>query len=103
MAKYADDALGVAFELPDVISVRQLLKFRSHVAFTQGMDYERYWAGAIQLVTAWECEYAPDPAAVDLDAVDDPALIEKLVDLIQFVCNQTVLHMMEIRSVPKNS
>lgn len=104
MTKYENEALGVSFELPDAISVRQQLRYRSGISFAlHESEYERYWAGAILLMTAWECEYAPDPAAVDLDMVDDPEMVEKLVNLIQYVSNQTAIHMLQVRGLPKNS
>ena len=100
MAKYENEALGVAFELPDKITVRQQLRFRSAIAFTgEAGVYERFWAGAVQMVTSWECERWPDIKAIDLDSDDDP----DLVALIEYVGNQTSAHMMELRSVPKNS
>lgn len=100
MAKYENEALGVAFELPDKITVRQQLRFRSAIAFSgESGVYERYWTGALQLMTDWTCERWPDARAIDLDGDDDPAV----VDLIQYVGNVTAVHMLELRSVPKNS
>lgn len=100
MAKYENEALGVAFELPDKITVRQQLRFRSAIAFSgESAVYERFWRGALQIMTEWTCERWPDAKAIDLDAEDDP----ELVTLIEYVGDQVSLHMLELRSVPKNS
>lgn len=100
MTKYESEAVGVSFELPDVLTVRQQLRFRSTVIMTPNAELnERYWAFAQTILTGWECEYAPDPAAIDLDTETD----NRIADLIQYVANQTAIHMMELRGVPKNS
>jgi hypothetical protein len=97
--EYTNESLGVAFELPDKITVRQQLRFRSAIAFANGPAmYERFWAGAVELVTEWKSEDWPDIKAIDLDAADDV----RLADLVQYVGDVTGAHMVELRSAPKN-
>ena len=89
MARYENEALGVSFELPERMSVRKQLEFRSRIANARGeSSYTRFWEAAAVIVDKWQCELIPDPAALDLDTADDP----RVADIVQWAANTVAGH-----------
>lgn len=99
MAHYENETIGVAFDLPDRITVRMQLAFRGAVALAMNENsYIRYWHGALTVIENWTCARLPDPAELDMDASDDPAL----ADIVAWTTNAVVGHMMNRETPPKN-
>lgn len=99
MAEYRSDALGVKFELPDRVTVRQQLAFRSRVAVVQPDEaFVAYWLAALGLLSDWECERVPDPAALNMDEAVEPAV----ADIVQYTANTAAAHMLALRHPGKN-
>ena len=99
MAEYSNDDFGVSFSIPDKLTIRQQLRFRSESAFSSNADkLERFWFGAQELIQDWECERIPNPREVDLATETDP----KIVDVINYVASVTAGHMMRLGYIEKN-
>lgn len=100
MATFTDDALGLSFELPDKLTVRQRLRFKSAVLMSGAGDvYTRAWEGALTILGKWECETVPDPHALDVDADTRP----EAAAVVEFVANAVTQHLNELSDVPKNA
>ncbi len=98
--KFENKELKVTFEIPDVITVRQQLKYMSYVRFTLGEEhYLALWEGAKLLMTEWECESIPKLAKYDLDKAEDFADTH----IIIWVGNQVSAHVFELTSEKKTS
>lgn len=94
---------GVSFKLPDVISVRDLLRFQAGYAqSSQGPDkdlvFVKRWelVNELGLLEDWKCEYWPDPKASLMDA-ENP----KVAYMVISVVNEVFTQMMTLREVPK--
>ena len=99
MAHYADERLGVSFDIADRFTVREQLAFRSKIAAGAGeSSYVRYWLAAGPVMREWACELIPDPAALDLDATDDG----RVADIVQWTANTVAGHMSSLETPPKN-
>ena len=95
---------GVSFKLPDVINVRNLLRFQAGWAQTaQGPDkdlvFVKRWelVNDLGLIEDWECEYYPDPNASLMEAED-----ERIAYAIIEALNEIFMRMLTLREVPKN-
>ena len=100
MAEYESTKFGVKFSVPDELTVRQQLAFRSELFLTQDMDrFERFWIGAQHLIEDWECELIPDRAALDLETETNPAI----ADIVNYVGTTVAGHLAMIGAVPKNA
>lgn len=97
--RYENDELGVAFTLPDAMTVRQQLAFRAQLgAAADGGPFVRYWQAAPTIVTEWQCERIPDMTAFDLDGNGDAGA----ADIIVWVGNTIAAHMADMETPPKN-
>lgn len=87
---YENEALGVAFALPEKPTVRQMLAFRSGIILRQSPQdtIASYWEGFLALVQDWQCERLPDPQVVDLDAETSV----KIADIIMWCANTAAGH-----------
>lgn len=92
--KYENETLGVSFELPDDMTVREQLAFRERVFLAPGDTdtYSRYWAGVLPLLSNWECEAMPDPEALDLDTETRV----KVANIVNWVANTAAGHFTEL-------
>ena len=100
MAEYESEKFGVKFSVPDELTVRQQLAFRSELFLTQDMDrFERFWIGAQHLIEDWECELIPIPADLNLVTETNPAI----ADIVNYVCTTVAGHLAMIGAVPKNA
>lgn len=91
---------AVGFDLPDRITVRQQLAFRSKLNMRDdGGVYGRYWNAAPLLVTEWQCELIPDMAGADLDTAVDPRVTEIIIWTADTIAN----HIAGMETPPKNS
>ena len=100
MAEYKNEPLGVSFELPDRVTVRQQLAYRGAVALaSQDNTFAIHWKAAQPLLEKWTCERVPDPAAVDLDEETDAVV----ADIVTWTANMAAGHMLALRATPKNS
>ena len=100
MATYKNEKLGVKFDVPDKITVRQQLVYRGKVFRNLNKDdfFIVAWDGAASLIEKWECDLIPDIAAFDIDKTTDPRQ-----SLILFWAGDTVAgHMLELENIPKN-
>lgn len=98
MARLSNDDLGVSFEIPDRFTVREQLAFRSRIAGTAGdVALIRYWHAAISVISDWQCELVPDPAALDMDT---EASVQ-VADIVQWTANAVAGHMAGIDTPPK--
>lgn len=97
--EYENKKLGVKFTIPDVLTVRQQLRFRSSIFLADDRDkYERFWNGAVELIDNWECELIPNLKTLDLDKETNM----QITQIVQFVGNTVAGHMTTIGAVPKN-
>lgn len=95
---YSSDDLGVSFSLPERLTVRAGLDLRARLADSANDNaYIRWWLAAVPLLEDWDCPDLPDPAALDVDT----DATWHLLDIVQYVANQTASHMLELESVPK--
>jgi len=95
--RYENRELHVSFELPDRPTVRQQLRWRGETVSMPGAElFEKLWAGARQLITAWECDAVGIDA--DLDALTDPAAAQ----IVEWVGLQVFTHMRALEDLPKN-
>lgn len=103
MADFENESLNVKMTLPDKLSIRQNLMFRSAAATSYGTPFlfERYWAATVPLLENWECKLIPDPTDVNLDDADDPDGVEK-TSIIQWAGNTAAGHIGKLGVVPKN-
>lgn len=98
--RYERDEGATGFDLPDRITVRQQLAFRSRLAMrNDGGAYGRYWDAAPLLVSNWQCALIPDMAGVDLDTAVDPRLTEIIIWVADTIAN----HIAEMETPAKNS
>ena len=95
---------GVSFSLPDVVSVRSMLRFQAAWAqTTQGPDkdlvFVKRWelVNDLGLLQDWKCDYFPKPDASLMEA-DDPRIAYMVIEAL----NEIFVHMMALRDVPKN-
>ena len=99
MAEYESEKFGVKFSVPDELTVRQQLTFRSELFLTPDMDrFERFWLGAQHLIEDWECELIPDMGELDLGTATNPAI----ADIVNYVGTNVAGHLAMIGAVPKN-
>ena len=99
MIEKKNERLGVSFQLPDRVTVRQQLAYYSGAGLAVGDElFERYWQGAKAIITDWKCEALPDIHA-DLGSLTDP----KATDVILWAGMEVKRHMESLDSVPKNS
>jgi hypothetical protein len=99
MALIENAAIGVSFEVPDRLTVRQQLRYWSEAAISARPDmYERYWNAARTLIKP-EGWTAPGGLTVDanLDDLYDP----ELVTVIRYVGMAVFQHVNALESVPK--
>ena len=69
---------GCTFEVPDRPNVRQQLEYFSATAGAAGNQLLiRFWMGARELITNWECEALPDYMA-DIESLTNPSQAEIL-------------------------
>lgn len=103
MAEFENERLGVKMVLPDKLTIRQNLAFRSAAAISFGTPklFEAYWEATVPIIEEWECELIPDPAMVNLDDADDPDGARK-ASIMQWTGNTAVGHIGAIGAVPKN-
>lgn len=98
--EFINERLGCRFTIPEKITVRDRLRFLSATALAIDDNYViRAWQGIRPLIVEWECEHAPDHAAIDVES-------ENLViaDIIFWVTNATIGAINPSGSVPpKNS
>ncbi len=98
--RYESVDLGVSFELPDTLTVREQLMFRSRIAERAREPYfTRYWYAAQAIIQEWECEAIPDLMAFDLDTDDGDGALS---NLIMWVANTVTGHMAGVDVPPKN-
>ena len=97
---YESEKFGVKFSVPDVLTVRQQLAFRSELFLTKDKDrFERFWIGSQHLIEDWECELIPDRMALDLETETNPAI----ADIVNYVGTMVAGHLAMIGAVPKNA
>ena len=89
----------VRFALPEKPTVRQQLAFQAG-QFSQLAEggYMQNFAGALAVMTGWECAALPDPHALDIDKETSKAI----TDIVVFVAARTHGHFESLESVPKN-
>lgn len=98
MSRLSNDGLGLSFEVPDRFTVREQLEFRGRIAGTAGeIALIRYWQAALSIITDWQCELVPDPAALDMDTETDV----RIADIVQWTANAVAGHMAGIDTPPK--
>lgn len=98
--RYESEDLGVSFELPDMLTVREQLLFRSRIAERARESYfARYWYAAQTVIREWQCDTIPDPAAFDMDDPDEDGM---LANVVMWVANTVTGHMAGIDIPPKN-
>jgi hypothetical protein len=98
--KYENKELEVSFTMPDALSVRQQLDYRSRLI--DHMDdnaFLRNWLALMPIVEDWKCKAIPDPATFDPDEATD----KSVADIIFWSSNEMAGHMLELDDVPKNS
>jgi hypothetical protein len=99
MADKVNEKLGVSFQLPDRVSVRQQLAYISSAGLATGNElFEKLWYGARAVVTGWKCEALPD-INTDLDSITDP----KATEIILWTGLEVKQYMDRLDTVPKNS
>ena len=99
MTAFTNERIGVSFELPERLSVRAQLHFRIAVAAADDTNWLiRYWQAALPLLSNWQCEALPDPAALDIDTADDPAL----TNIVQWTANTVAGFMLQLETPAKN-
>lgn len=99
MATYTNDKLGLSFAVPDSVTVKKQLQFKSAISASEKVDvYEQFWKGAIVVMQDWQCALLPDPAALDLEKETNP----RVADIVVWAGNQVAAHMFSLEDVPKN-
>ena len=96
--EFVNEKPPVRFTIPDEPTVRQQLAWQAANTSLRGGDnyLERAWRAAGALIDEWECEIvAPGD---DLDEITNP----KATQVIIFVVNETLAHMLALDEVPKN-
>ena len=97
---YENEALGVSFSLPETVTLRQQLMFRSRLLDVEDDSaHLRWWIAALPLIEDWQCEAIPDLSSIDLDEPGD----WRTGDIIQYVANASAGHFMEMADVPKKT
>lgn len=100
--EYKNDRLGVAFTLPDKITVRQQLQYDSTrdgpaLFDLQTSMYERLWNAAKTLIQDWQCE------TVSLDTDLGDAASSKAARVIEWAGRAVFSHMLKLDTPEKNS
>lgn len=96
--KFEREEPQCSFEIPDRPTVRQQLEYFSATAGAAGNQMLiRFWAGATQIITKWECEVLPDYKA-SLDDLTSP----KQTDIIVWAGVQVRNFFNTLDDVPKN-
>ena len=100
MADYESATYGVKFSVPDVMTVRQQLAFRSELFMaSDAQKFERFWIGSQHLIEDWECELIPDFAGLDLATETDP----NIADIVNWVGTTVAGHISKMGIIPKNA
>ena len=101
MATYTNEDLGLSFDVPDSVTVKQQLRYRRAISHGIQSDdtYELYWQGALKVVENWKCEHVDDPDTLDLDT-ETRSIV---TDIVFWTCNQVAAHMLSLDNLPKNS
>lgn len=87
--KFQKDDGSVSFSIPDKITIRNQLKFKTHV-FSNNERLEDdelfilYWEAGLPMIEEWECELIPKPAILDFDKEDD----NRIADIVFWVGNK---------------
>ncbi|CUS06429.1 protein of unknown function (plasmid) [Candidatus Promineifilum breve] len=98
MAHYANEELGVEFDIADRFTVREQLVFRGKVAESFGESvFVRYWMAGQTVIQAWSCDAVADMAALDLDATDNMNVAE----IVAWTANTVAGHMNRLETPPK--
>ena len=78
MAKFKDKELKVSFELPDVITCRDQLRFSSaNIGMRDDEIFIRMWEGAKTLIEKWKCPYFDYKDSYD--NVSDPRITRAII------------------------
>lgn len=97
--KYENESLGVKFSMPGSLTLREHNAYRTRLIDNLGQDATtRQWFAVLPLIEDWECELILDPVALDLDK---PATW-KVADVLQWVTNTAVGHLLEMDDVDPN-
>ena len=100
--KFENAEQTASFELPDKLTVRQQLGYRTRLyGGIRNDDYDTYvsmWTAVIPLFEKWECEFIPDPKALNLDTETDP----RIADVVFWAGNRAAAHIQSAGQVQKN-
>lgn len=115
---FVNEALGISFTLPSRLTVREHLAFRTRlnsyfstlnvevgddgepVQAVEEDVYSPYWTAGLRMIADWQCDYLPDPAALDLDEETDIRVARAVI----WTANTIASHVTVIsgETVPKN-
>lgn len=97
---FENEEFGVSFSLPEKITVRQQLVIRERVWGSNNADPAsiRFWFSMLPMVEDWDCDDYPDPADIDIDALDDT----RATDIILWASARMADYFMDRGFVPKN-
>ncbi len=101
MSKHTNAKLGITFETPDKLTVREQLEFMSiiHSGDEESEKYQRQWRASLPLIRGWRCEWLPDPEKMDMGlTTDDPRYLFAVMWASVSVFN----HVMGLDALPKD-
>lgn len=102
MAHYQNEVLGVSFDIPDKITVRQQLAYRSAAGYPmngQLARLESLWLGALEVLTGWQCAAIEKPNELNLDVETNP----DVAAVITWAGVRALIHMNTLEEIPKAS
>lgn len=95
--EFKNDDLGVTFALPDKITVRQHLEYKSRLGAAPGGFLLRYWEAAKTLIQEWQCEF------IKLDDDIDQITDQRAADALSWAGLRVSRYLDELKALPKNS
>ena len=98
MPEFKNAKLGILFRVPDRPTIRQQLAYFSEAGMAAGRKmFERLWLGALTMIEGWECEFFKEPAAANLDELDD----SRITEAILWASARVQAHMNALDNIPK--
>lgn len=96
---FENEGLGVSFELPEKMTVRQQIAVRARV-WDRNSDEPaalRFWFGMLPMIENWQCDDYPDPFQIDIDEETDVTVTQ----IITWASNQMAGYFYDKGMVPK--
>ena len=100
MTHFHNKKLGVEFDTPDTLTVRQQLEFMSirDGDYSESGKHERAWLASLPLIRNWKCSWLADPLLINIDS---PAADGRYLILILWVGGSVFQFVAGLDSLPK--